>query len=127
MPQPALTTEEVGGVTLLRLEGEYDVANVAELRDALGCSPRRAVRSCSSPTMASFIHSTILGVLLGALRRAKEERRGLCSRSSPSPRSSGAIDRLLEMSGLLRIFPVYSSIDEATTAAAGGANTPPIV
>ena len=126
MPQPALTTEEVGGVTLLRLEGEYDVANVAELRDALGALAASGRPIVVVLTMASFIDSTILGVLLGALRRAKEERRGFVFALEPDA-SSGAIDRLLEMSGLLRIFPVYSSIDEATTAAAGGANTPPIV
>jgi anti-sigma B factor antagonist len=125
MPQPALTTEEVGGVTLLRLEGEYDVANVAELRDALGSLAESGRPIVVVLTMASFIDSTILGVLLGALRRAKEERRGFVFALEPDA-SSGAIDRLLEMSGLLRIFPVYSSIDEATTAAAGGVNTPPI-
>ena len=125
MPQPALTTEEVGGVTLLRLEGEYDVANVAELRDALGSLASSGRPIVIVLTMASFIDSTILGVLLGALRRAKEERRGFVFALEPDA-SSGAIDRLLEMSGLLRIFPVYSSIEEATTAAAGGANTPPI-
>ena len=125
MPQPALTTEEVGGVTLLRLEGEYDVANVTELRDALGSLAASGRPIVVVLTMASFIDSTILGVLLGALRRAKEERRGFVFALEPDA-SSGAIDRLLEMSGLLRIFPVYSSIDEATTAAAGGANTPPI-
>jgi anti-sigma B factor antagonist len=126
MPQPALTTEEVGEVTLLRLEGEYDVANVAELRDALGGLAASGRPLVVVLTMASFIDSTILGVLLGALRRAKEERRGFVFALEPDA-SSGAIDRLLEMSGLLRIFPVYSSIDEATTAAAGGANTPPTV
>ncbi len=125
MRQPALTTEEVGGVTLLRLEGEYDVANVADLRDALGSLAASGRPIVVVLTMASFIDSTILGVLLGALRRAKEERRGFVFALEPDA-SSGAIDRLLEMSGLLRIFPVYSSIDEATTAAAGGANTPPI-
>jgi anti-sigma B factor antagonist len=126
MPQPALTTEEIGAVTLLRLEGEYDVANVAELRDALGVVAASGRPIVVVLTMASFIDSTILGVLLGALRRAKEERRGFVFALEPDA-SSGAIDRLLEMSGLLRIFPVYSSIDEATTAAAGGINTPPIV
>ena len=126
MPQPALTTEEVGEGTLLRLEGEYDEAYVAELRDALGGLAASGRPLVVVLTMASFIDSTILGVLLGALRRAKEERRGFVFALEPDA-SSGAIDRLLEMSGLLRIFPVYSSIDEATTAAAGGANTPPIV
>jgi anti-sigma B factor antagonist len=126
MPQPALTTEEIGGVTLLRLEGEYDVANVTELRDALGVLAASGRPIVVVLTMASFIDSTILGVLLGALRRAKEERRGFVFALEPDA-SSGAIDRLLEMSGLLRIFPVYSSIDEATAAAAGGTNTPPIL
>jgi len=126
MPQPALTTEEIGAVTLLRLEGEYDVANVTELRDALGVLAASGRPIVVVLTMASFIDSTILGVLLGALRRAKEERRGFVFALEPDA-SSGAIDRLLEMSGLLRIFPVYSSIDEATAAAAGGTNTPPIL
>jgi anti-sigma B factor antagonist len=126
MAQPALTTEEIGAVTLLRLEGEYDVANVTELRDALGVLAASGRPIVVVLTMASFIDSTILGVLLGALRRAKEERRGFVFALEPDA-SSGAIDRLLEMSGLLRIFPVYSSIDEAAAAAAGGTNTPPIL
>ena len=102
------------------------MANVAELRDALGELAASGRPLVVVLTMASFIDSTILGVLLGALRRAKEERRGFVFALEPDA-SSGAIDRLLEMSGLLRIFPVYSSVEEATTAAAGGANTPPIV
>jgi anti-sigma B factor antagonist len=119
-----LTAEDVGDVTLLRLEGEHDVASVGELRDRLASLAESRRSIVINLTMASFIDSTILGVLLGGLRRAKEDGRGFVF-ALESDSSTGAIDRLLEMSGLLRIFPVYSSVDEATAAAAAGRNTPP--
>jgi len=125
MPADPVTTEDVDDVTLLRLVGELDVASVTQLRDRLQhlAGDRRHVVVVL--TMASFIDSTILGVLLGALRRAKEERRGFVFALEPDA-ASGAIDRLLEMSGLMRIFPVYASVEEATAAAATGRNIPPV-
>jgi anti-sigma B factor antagonist len=124
MPSEPVSIEDVDDVTLVRLVGELDVASVAQLRDGLQQvgSDRNVVVVL---TMASFIDSTILGVLLGALRRAKEERRGFVFALEPDA-ASGAIDRLLEMSGLLRIFPVYASVEEASAAAASGRNVPPV-
>jgi anti-sigma B factor antagonist len=121
----SLTTEDVGDVTLLRLVGEHDVANVGELRDRLTELAEAARPIVVVLTMASFIDSTILGVLLGGLRRAKEDRRGFVFALEPDA-SSGAVDRLLEMSGLMRIFPVYPSVPEGIEAAAQGRNTPPV-
>ena len=124
MSSQLVTIEDVDDVTLVRLVGELDVASVGQLRDSLQQvgSDRHVVVVL---TMASFIDSTILGVLLGALRRAKEEKRGFVFALEPDA-ASGAIDRLLAMSGLLRIFPVYASVEEATAAAASGRNTPPV-
>jgi anti-anti-sigma factor len=125
MPADPVPTEDIDGVTLVRLVGELDVASVAELRDRLQLVGGEGRHVVVVLTMASFIDSTILGVLLGALRRAKEERRGFVFALEPDA-ASGAIDRLLEMSGLLRIFPVYASVEAATAAAASGRNIPPV-
>ena len=121
----ALTTEDVDDVTLLRLVGELDVASVAQLRDRLQLAraPAAGTWSSCSPWRASSTRRSS-GVLLGALRRAKEERRGFVFALEPDA-ASGAIDRLLEMSGLMRIFPVYASVEEATAAAAGGRTSRP--
>jgi anti-sigma B factor antagonist len=122
MPQP-VTTEDVDDVTLLRLVGELDLGSVAELRDRLLqlAAARRSVVVVL--TMASFIDSTILGVLLGGLRRAREDGRGFVFVLEPDT-ASGAIDRLLEVSGLMSIFPVYASVEAGKAAAVGGRNTP---
>jgi anti-sigma B factor antagonist len=55
-----------------------------------------------------FIDSSGLGVLVGALRRMKErdgDLRLVCSKES--------VLKILRITGLDRVFPVYASVDEA--------------
>ncbi|NLJ98536.1 MAG: anti-sigma F factor antagonist [Tissierellia bacterium] len=56
----------------------------------------------------SFMDSSGIGLIMGRYKNCKEER-GNMSIVSTSP----SIDRILKMSGLLKLMDVYSNIDEA--------------
>lgn len=113
---------DVDGVSVLVLEGEHDLATAMPLREALveaGEAERSVVIELS---VVSFIDSTILGVILGGLRRAKEQGRGYAL--VISDQSEDAVPRLLEITGLRAIFPVFFSRDLAIASASTGINAP---
>ena len=56
-----------------------------------------------------FMDSTGLGVLVGALRRLKE-RDGTLALACPQ----GPVLRVLDVTGLSKVFPVHETVDEAT-------------
>jgi anti-anti-sigma regulatory factor len=73
-------------------------------------------------TLTDFIDSSILGVLLGGLRRAREVDLGFVFVVQSD--DDGAVSRTLAGSGLLAFFPVRGSLEEATVAARTGVNQP---
>ena len=120
---PGLTVRtESDGVSVLVLEGEHDLATAMPLREAIveaGEANRAVVIELS---VVSFIDSTILGVILGGLRRAKEHGRGYALVISDQPED--AVPRLLEITGLRAIFPIFFSRDLAVASAEAGCNAP---
>ena len=89
--------------TVVRLEGELDAFVAPELRDRL----HRAVeRRASGETLVvdlgrvTFMDSTILGALVGAMRRMRE-RGGELQLVYPPPPAS----RIFELTGLDSVFP----------------------
>jgi anti-sigma B factor antagonist len=58
----------------------------------------------------SFIDSTGIGVLVGALKRTRENR-GSFALVGAQPR----VRRVFEITGLLQALPLFDSIDEALT------------
>jgi anti-sigma B factor antagonist len=99
-----------GGVCVIVLTGEADVYAAPELATRLD-------ECCASPALeqvvvdlgrATFLDSVALSVLISAHRRLKERGLGLkvaCGDSN--------IRRLLAITGLDRLFSVYSSTVEA--------------
>ncbi|MEO9174273.1 MAG: hypothetical protein ABI317_02080, partial [Gaiellales bacterium] len=69
-----------------------------------------------------FIDSSILGVLLGGLRNARDANLGFVFVVQTD--DTGAVNRTLAGSGLLAFFPVRGSLEEATSAARAGTNQP---
>ena len=94
---------------VVTLEGEIDVYTAPRLKESLveaiegGC----AFVIIDMGNVA-FIDSSGLGVLVGALRRAKERSgavRLVCTRDN--------ILKIFRITGLDKVFPIFSSVKEA--------------
>ena len=105
-----LTTQAFGGGTfVVALSGEIDLYTAPELKAELlrlvAEEPRRIVVDM---TDATFVDSTTLGVLLGAVKRLRlqgGELEIVCSDLN--------IRRILSITLLDRAFTIYESLDEA--------------
>ena len=108
---PVLGVEKVGDARVVKLGGELDLYNAAQVREALGeaCadSPERVVVDLEQ---VEFIDSTALGVLIEARTKLNNRRAFLLAAPGLETR------RALEISGLDRHFTVHDSVSEALLA-----------
>jgi anti-sigma B factor antagonist len=108
---PVLGVEEVGTARVVRLGGELDLYNSAEVRSALvdACAqaPERIVVDLGE---VEFIDSTALGVLIET--RAKLDNRGGLILAAPGLETR----RALQISGLEKLFTVHDTVQEALVA-----------
>ena len=105
------------GVEVVIVTGEHDLSTAPELRARLhDLGESSAVIIDLDET--TFVDSSILGVLVGGLRRARERDVpfGLVLGSNAHP----AIRRIFELTGLHDVFPIYASRAEAQAALSGG-------
>jgi anti-sigma B factor antagonist len=97
-----LTCTPALGAVVLGLEGELDAESATEVRERLGDLILHGVLTVVVDLQhLTFIDSTGLGVLVGAVRRLRE-RGGDLVLSAPPP----AVLRAIEVSGLAEIFTV---------------------
>ena len=105
-----ITTEHEGETVIFKLTGSLDIATSPSVRAALleetGEGKKHDV--VVDLTGLEFLDSTGLGALIGAQRRALEH--GAEVRLVVS---DGPIARLLNITGLVRVFGVYPSLDAA--------------
>ncbi len=107
----SLHVHAVDGTQVFELSGSLDIATSPTVRAALGeASERGNHQLIVDLTNVEFLDSTGLGALIGAQRRAKE-----VSGDVRLVVKEGQILRLLRITGLLRVFPVYASLDAART------------
>jgi anti-sigma B factor antagonist len=105
----ALTTENEGETLVLVLRGSLDLATAPTVRAALLDAIEKAHHNLIVDlSQLEFLDSTGLGVLIGAHRRTAE-RNG----SFRLVISDGPISRLLNITGLIAVFSVYHSLDDA--------------
>lgn len=96
-------TQESEGRTVVALSGEVDVYGSPQLREQL----REVVEQSPWDEIAldlrnlSFIDSTGLGVLVGTLKRLREEDRTMVL-EAPSP----AVYKVFEITGLNQVFTI---------------------
>lgn len=104
-----IKTQHNEGVCTLALEGEVDVYTAPKLKESLvsaiedGC-----VNVIVDMDKVSFIDSSGLGVLVSALRRARERDgavRIVCGRDN--------ILKIFRITGLDKVFPIFSNMEEA--------------
>ena len=104
-----LSVYESGGATVVEAGGEVELHNAPRLREEL-----RRVCETEKPccvidmSKVSFIDSTGVGVLVGALKRAREHG-GSLAIACPQPR----VRRVFEITGLLGALPIYDSLQAA--------------
>jgi anti-sigma B factor antagonist len=103
---------EAGDAAVLRLAGEVDVANVAQVREAalklLAAGVKQLVVDLSA---TEYLDSSGLGILVGLLKRLKEIG-GDMAIAGPQPR----VKRLFEITGLSRVFALHNDVAAALLA-----------
>ena len=105
-----------GDVLSVVVRGEHDIYTAPALRDrldeALDAGPAGVIVDLSG---ATFLDSSILGALLEARRQALERGHNYVVSLGPEPEPGVA--RILEITGLVPVFPVVRSLDEALQTA----------
>ena len=109
----SLSDEAVDADTqLLRARGELDLYAAPELKRRLASAiDGGKTRVVVDLTDASFLDSTALGVLLGALKRLRV-RDGALAVASEEP----TIRRILEVTGMNQVLDLHKTADDALAA-----------
>lgn len=109
-----LATTEQNGFAVLAVQGEVDVYTAPQLREQLislvDSGQRNLVVNLEG---VEFLDSTGLGVLVGGLKRVRSAGGDLsliCTQRR--------ILKVLEITGLTKVFAIHDSVDAATTAPA---------
>lgn len=95
------------GDAVVCIRGEHDLSTAPELRERIDRAGERAERTVIDLDQCTFMDSSVLGVLVGALRRAHERARAL--ELVLSPAASPAIHRTFDLTGLRDAFTVRTT------------------
>jgi anti-sigma B factor antagonist len=104
-----IAEDDAGGLPVVSVAGEIDVATAPQLRERL-----QALVAAGNATIGvnlldvTFLDSTALGVLVGALKRCREAG-GDLRLVIAEPR----ILKVFEITGLTDVFPIYLTVDDA--------------
>jgi anti-sigma B factor antagonist len=105
------------GLALLTITGEHDLSTAPELRRRLEELLNEGMGVVVDLSRATFIDSSILGVILDGKRRAAETKVGYAVLHT---NGADPVDRVLEVTGLRAELPVHTARDAATSAALKG-------
>ena len=98
-----------GDSLIFKLRGSLDLATSPTVRAALLDATQKGKQNIVIDlTQLEFLDSTGLGALIGAHRRATEHQG-----SFKLIVAEGSIARLLTITGLMRVFAVYHTLDDA--------------
>jgi anti-sigma B factor antagonist len=105
-------TEVKGQWALLAVSGEVDLYTAPQLRERIvELIDEGNHRILVSLEKVGFMDSTGLGVLVSGLKRVKEHEGEFALVSTPPQ-----ILRLLKITGLDQVFPLYETVEEAVRA-----------
>ena len=110
------------GLAVLTISGEHDLSTAPNLRRRLDGLIEEGVATVVDLSPATFIDSSILGVILDERRRATEARLGFAVVRAGG---SNAVDRVLEVTGLRSELPVHTRREEAVAAVSGDTEDSP--
>lgn len=123
MDPNAIAVEPAGDVTVVALSGEHDIYTAPSLRERIYAVVEDGKAVVVDLTDTKFIDSSVLGVLLGARRRATEADLGFAVCCGEELESS--VRRVLEVTGLMSVLPVVEERDSALEAARAGPTPEP--
>ena len=107
---------------MLTISGEHDLSTAPNLRRRLDGLLDEGTATVVDLSPATFIDSSILGVILDGRRRAAEADIGFAVVHS---NGADAVDRVLEVTGLRAELPVHSKREEAVTKVSGNSGKAP--
>jgi anti-sigma B factor antagonist len=110
------------GVVVVVVIGEHDVYTAPSLRDQIKSVLEEKAPFIVDLTPATFVDSSILRVLLEARRQAEEQ--GLGFAVALSNGEGPGVRRILEVTGLMSVFPVLSDREEALQTARSPQSAP---
>ena len=109
---------QMKGLTLIAsLCGELDHHSAKKVKDVLEAAiiNKTAINLVFDLTNLTFMDSSGIGVIIGRYKLIKNLGGNVCIVSNDS-----AINRLISLSGLLRLMEVYESVELATKSIQGG-------
>ncbi len=110
------------GLAVLTISGEHDLSTAPNLRRRLDGLLDEGTATVVDLSPATFIDSSILGVILDGRRRAAEAEIGF---AVVHKNGGDAVDRVLEVTGLRAELPVHSRREEAIKQISGNSGKPP--
>jgi anti-sigma B factor antagonist len=108
-----------GAFTVIQVSGEADAYTAPRIRSDLASARGTAAPLVIDLSRATFIDSTVVGILLEGL--ADYEKLELPLLLLLPDESAPEVHRLFELTGLTSLLPVVRTWDEAATRAAGAA------
>jgi anti-sigma B factor antagonist len=106
-----------GGPAVLTVRGEHDLNTAPELRRRLDTLIETGDPIVIDLSPATFVDSSILGVLLDSPRRATDAAIPFAIAQADG---SIAVSRVLQVTGLRTELPVHDTVEQALAAAVGG-------
>jgi anti-sigma B factor antagonist len=118
----ALDQRKDEGLAVLTISGEHDLSTAPNLRRRIDGLLDQGMAMVIDLSPATFIDSSILGVILDGRRRAAEANVGFAVVRADG---SDAVDRVLDVTGLRAELPVHARREDAVTAASGNTGNLP--
>jgi anti-sigma B factor antagonist len=109
------------GLAVLTISGEHDLSTAPNLRRRLDSLLDEGAVTVIDLTPATFIDSSILGVILDGRRRAADKDVGFAVVHS---NGAEAVERVLEVTGLRAELPVHARREDAFAAVSGNSGPP---
>jgi anti-sigma B factor antagonist len=109
------------GLAVLTISGEHDLSTAPNLRRRLDALLDEGAVTVVDLSPATFIDSSILGVILDCRRRAADRNVGFAVVHS---NGADAVDRVLEVTGLRAELPVHARREDAIAAVSGNTGPP---
>ena len=110
------------GVAVIALTGEHDLYTVPAISDRIAGVLEDGTALVVDLTQATFIDSSVLRVLLEARREAQERVLGFAVALGED--GFPGVRRMLEVTGLIGVFPVLPARRDALRLAASGDGRP---
>jgi anti-sigma B factor antagonist len=105
------TVETVGGHGIVRAEGELDVGNAPELRQAVNAALEEHNTLIVDLSAVTFLDSVTLGVLIGAYNRTRETGGAIAV-----VWTDDRVHRVFRITGLDKVFALFGSVEAAAAA-----------